>query len=62
MPSNFGMCDGSFIGMGVHKYWWKMGSFVNLAKSGKFIRAMKGIFDPKLMWDGVVTVVGFPGA
>ena len=38
------------------------GSFVNLAKSGKFLQAMKGRFDPKLMWDGVAMVVGFLGA
>ena len=38
-----------------------MGSFVNQAKLGKLIRAMNGIFDPKLMWDGAVMVVGFAG-
>ena len=62
MPSNFGMSDGSLIGMGGQKYWWRMGPFVNLAKLGKFRRAMKGIFDPKLMWDGAAMGVGFAGA
>ena len=36
-PSNMGMSDGSLVSMGGQKDWWKMGSFVNLAKSGKFI-------------------------
>ena len=58
----FGMSDGSLVGMGGQKAWWHMGSFVNLPKSGKFKRAMKGRFDPKLMWDGAAMGVGFPGA
>ena len=61
-PSNFGMYDGSLVGMGGQKAWWWMGSFVNLANSGKFKRAMKGKFDPKLMWDGAAKGVGFVGA
>ena len=62
MPSKFGMYYGSLVGMGDQKAWWQMGSFINLAKSGKFRRAMKGIFDPKLMWDGTAMGVGFAGA
>ena len=62
LPSNLGMSDASLVGIGGQKSWWWMGSFVNLAKSGKFRRARKGIFDPKLMWDGAAMVVGFTGA
>ena len=58
-PSNLGMSDGSLVGMGGQKVWWQMGSFVNWTKSGKLIWAMKGRFDPRLMWDGVGMVVGF---
>ena len=36
LPSNLGMSDGSLVGTGGQKSWWQMGSFVNLAKSGKF--------------------------
>ena len=62
MPLNFGMSDGNFIGIGGQEAWWWMGSFINLAKSGKFNRAMNGRFDPKLMWDGAAMGVGFAGA
>ena len=58
----FRMSNGNFVGMGGQKSWWRMGSFVNLAKLGKFRRAMKGRFDPKLMWDGAAMGVGFAGA
>ena len=56
------MSDGSLVGMGGQKSWWWMGSFVNMAKSGMFKQAMKGRFDPKLMWDGSAMVVGFASA
>ena len=56
------MSEGSLVGMGGQKTWWRMGSFVNLAKLGKFIRAMKGIFEPKFMWDGAAMGVGFASA
>ena len=62
MLSNLGMSDGSLVGMGGQKAWWWMGSFVNLAKSGKFRRAIKGRFDLKLMRDGAAKGVGFAGA
>ena len=62
LPSNLGMSDGNLVGIGGQKAWWRMGSFVNLAKSGKLRRAMKGRFDPKLMWDGAAMGVGFIGA
>ena len=62
MPSNFGISDGNFASMGGQKAWWQMGSFVNLSKSGEFRQAMKGIFDPKLMWDGAAMGVGFVSA
>ena len=29
LPSNMGMSDGSLVGMGGQKAWWRMGSFVN---------------------------------
>ena len=61
-PSNLGMSDGILVGMGGQKASWWMGSFVNLAKSGKLRRSMKGKFDPKLMRDGVAMVVGFASA
>ena len=61
-PSNLGMSDGSLVGMGGQKAWWRMGSFVNLAKLGKLRRAMKGTFDHRFMWDGVAMVVEFVGA
>ena len=35
LPSNLGMSDSSLVGMGGQKAWWRMGSFVNRAKSGK---------------------------
>ena len=56
------MSDGSLVGMGGQKSWWQMGSFVNRAKSGKLRQAMKGRFDPRLMWDGAAMVVEFAGA
>ena len=62
LPSNLGMSDGSLVGMGGQKAWWRMGLFVNLAKLGKLRRAMKGRFDPKLMWDRAAMRVGFAGA
>ena len=54
------MSDGSLVDMGGQKSWWWMGSLVNLARSCKLKRAMNGIFDPRLMWDGAVMVVHCP--
>ena len=60
--SKLGMYDGILVGMGSQKAWWQMGSFFNCAKSSKLRQAMKGKFDPRLMWDGAAMVVGFVGA
>ena len=56
------MSEGNLVGMGGQNAWWHMGSFINLARSGKFKWAMNGIFDPKLMWDGAAMGVEFSGA
>ena len=57
-PSNLGMSEGILVGMGGKNVWWRIGSFVNRSKSGKLRHAMKGRFDPSLMWDGETMVVG----
>ena len=41
-PSNFGMFDGNFTGMGGHEGLCRMGSLINLDKYGKSKVAMKG--------------------
>ena len=51
--SNFGMSEGSFVGMGGHVGLFLIGSLVNLARSGKFRLAMYGKLE-----DGCGVVTG----
>ena len=49
LPSNFGMSEGSFVGMGGHEGSCAMGSFVSLVKSGRFNVAKKGDWEVDAM-------------
>ena len=42
-PSNLGMSDGSFVGMGGQAGECRIGSFINFDKLGKFYVARNGI-------------------
>ena len=45
LPSNLGMSEGSLVGMGGHAGLCRMGSLVNLARSGRLRLAMYGKLD-----------------